>query len=48
MFIGLSSTCAIVSFNEPLACNSKRSIKCVSLNNWPCQARPALANINSN
>ena len=31
-----------------LASNSKEPIKCVSLNNLPCQARPTFVNINSN
>ena len=39
MFIGLSSICTIGSFGESLASNSKVSRKCVSLINWPCQAR---------
>ena len=48
MFIGLLSTCTVESFDESLAFNSKGHIKCVSLNNRPCQSRPTLANINSN
>ena len=40
MFIGLLSTCAIESFGESLASNSKGSIKCVSPNNQPGQTRP--------
>ena len=32
---------------KSLASNLKRPIKCVTLNNWPCQARPRLVNINS-
>ena len=48
MFIGLLSTCTIGSFDGSLASNSKGYIKCVLLNNWPCQAWPTLFNINSN
>ena len=40
MFIGLLSACTIAVFGESLAPNSKESIKCVSLNNRQCQARP--------
>ena len=47
MFIRLLSLCTIVRFGEPLVSNSKGPIKCVSLNNQPCQARPTLVNINS-
>ena len=43
MSIELSSTCIIGNFG-----NSRAYIKCVSLNNLPCQARPTLVNINSN
>ena len=48
MFIGLLSACTIGSFGEILASYSKESIKWVSLNNRPCQARPTLIDINSN
>ena len=48
MFIGFLSVCTIVSFSEPLASSFEKSIKCVSLNNRPCQARPTLVDINSN
>ena len=34
-------------FDGPLAFNSKRHVKFLSLNNRPCQAIPALVNINS-
>ena len=47
MFVGLLSVCTIRSFGESLVYNSKIPIKRVSLNNHPHQARPALANINS-
>ena len=47
MFIGLLNTLT-TSFHESLASVSKGSIKCVSLNNRPCQARPTLVDINSN
>ena len=42
MFIELLSTCAILSFGESLAFNSKRPIKYVSVNNHPCQANRKL------
>ena len=42
------SACAIGSFGESLAFNSKGPIKCVSLNNQLCQDRPTLNIINSN
>ena len=45
MFIGLSVR--IGSFGESLVFNSKRSIKCASLNNHPYQARPTIIYINS-
>ena len=48
MFIGLLSVCTILSFGEFLLSYSKRPIKCVSLNNQPCQTRPAIVHINSN
>ena len=47
MFIGLLSVYTIASFSRLLAYNSKEIIKCVSLNNWSCQARPTLLDINS-
>ena len=31
-----------------LASNSQRNLKCVSLNNWPCQTTLTLNDINSN
>ena len=48
MFIELLSTCTVGSIDASLDSNSKESIKCVSLNNEPCQARPTPVNINSN
>ena len=48
IFIKLLSACTTGSFSGSLASNSKASIKCVSLNNRPCQARPTIANIKSN
>ena len=48
MFIGLLSACKIGSFGKLLDFNSKGPIKCVSLNNQLCQARPTLVNINFN
>ena len=47
MFFGLLGTCT-GNFDGSLASNSKEHIKCISLNNRPCQARPTLVNINSN
>ena len=47
MFIELLSACIIGSYGGSLSCNSKRSIKCISLNNGPCQARSTLVDINS-
>ena len=47
LFIGLVSTYTIGCFGEWLAFNSKRPIKCVSLNNQPCKSKPALVNIYS-
>ena len=46
MFIGLLSVYAIVSFSWSLASNSKRPIKCLSLNNQPCETRLTLVDIN--
>ena len=45
VFIGSLSVCTIWCFGESLVSNSK--IKCVSLNNHPCQAKPTLTKINS-
>ena len=47
MFIGLLNVCAIGSFGESLVSNSKGPLKCLTLNNQPCQARPMVVNINS-
>ena len=44
IFIGLW----IVRFGILLASKSEEPIKCVSLNSWPCQARPTFINTNSN
>ena len=46
MFIGLLRASAIGSFGESLAFNSKRPIKCVSLNNQPFHARRRLPGLN--
>ena len=43
----LLSTCTTATLGGSLASNSKRRIKCVSLNNWPCQARPKFVNVSS-
>ena len=45
IFIWLLKVCTVKSFGELLASNFEGSIKCVSLNNRPCQARPT--NVNS-
>ena len=47
MFIGLLIVCTIGSFGDSLVSNPKGPIKCASLNNHLCQARPALINLNS-
>ena len=44
MFIGLFNVYSIGSFRESLVSNSIKPIKCVFLNNHPCQARPRLVN----
>ena len=46
--ISLLSVCTIVSFGEPLVSNSSKPINCLTLNNWPWQARPTHADVNSN
>ena len=48
MFTGLLSVCTIKGFSGSLHSNYKEAIKCVYLNNQPCQARPTLVGINSN
>ena len=40
MFIGLLSAWTTGEFGESLVFDSKRPIKCVSLNNQPCKTRP--------
>ena len=47
MFIGLLSAYITGCFGRLLAFNFNGRIKCVYLNNGPCQARPTLAYINS-
>ena len=47
MFIGSLHVCTIGSFSESLLSNLNRPIICLYLNNHPYQARPTLANINS-
>ena len=42
MFIGVLSVCTLVSFSRSLPSNYEKPIKCVSVTNIPCQARPAL------
>ena len=46
MFVGLLSVCIKGSFGQSLISNTKGSKKCLTLNNWPCEARPTLVNIN--
>ena len=46
--MGLLKIITLVSFGASLAFNYKKPIKCVSLNNQPCQARPAIIDINFN
>ena len=48
MFIGLLNACTVESFGGLLASNSKGPVRCISLNNRPCQSRPILADTNSN
>ena len=48
VFIGLLSVCTIKRFSRSLPSNYKETIKCVSLNNQPCQVRPTLVDIKSN
>ena len=47
IIIRLLSVCTIGSFEESLVFNSKGPMKCLTLNNQPCQARPMVVNINS-
>ena len=47
MFIGLLNVFAIGSFGVSLASNYKEPMKCVSLNNQPCKARPTIVSISS-
>ena len=48
MFIGLLSVNTIGNVYESLVSYWKGSIKCLTLNNRPYQARPTILNINSN
>ena len=43
--MGLLKIITLVSFGASLAFNYKKPIKCVSLNNQLCQARPAIMDI---
>ena len=47
MFIEIIGVCAIRNFSESLVSTSKGPIKCISLNNHPCNAIPTLFTINS-
>ena len=44
MFLGLLSVCRQVGFRRSLP--TKKSVKCLTLNNQPCQNRATLVNIN--
>ena len=46
--IGLLSFMKKEVFGESSASRSKRRINCVSLNNWPCQAKSSFIDISSN
>ena len=48
VFIKLLIASTKISVGKSLTSNFKGHMKCVSLNNQPCQARPTLVNINSN
>ena len=48
MFIGLLSLCTTANFGESLTSTSEGHIKCISINNRPCQARATLVNISCN
>ena len=47
LFFRLLSIWATGTFDSLLATNYKEPIKCVYLNNPPCQTRPTIVNINS-
>ena len=40
--IGLLSVCTTSTFGDSLVSNLKRPVKCLALNNQPCEARPTL------
>ena len=44
IFTGLLKVCTVKRFDESLVSSFEGSIKCVSLNNRSCQARPTLVN----
>ena len=48
MFIGLLNVWRVASFSGSLQSICQKPIKCVSLSNQSCQARPALVDINFN
>ena len=48
MFIRLLLLYTAGAFGRPSASTSKGPIKCKSLKNRPCQAKPTLVDINSN
>ena len=47
MFIRLLSICTIGNVSKSLASYSEAYFNFISLDNWPCQAKPKLVNINS-
>ena len=47
MFIGLLRISTAVIFDRPSDSNSEGRLKCVTLNNRPCQTRSRLVSINS-
>ena len=47
IFIKWLYACLYVRFGESLISNLKRPVKCVSLSNQPCKARPTIVNIKS-
>ena len=48
MFIKLLSVCTLASFSRSLVFNSQEPLRCVTLNNQPCHARPTFVDMNSN
>ena len=48
MFIKLLSVCTLASFSRSLVFNSQEPLRCATLNNQPCHARPTFVDMNSN